>query len=321
MNFNDPATPKDATADAGESAPQSEVEKLSDQAYRQLQGAGVASHPAEAIAECNKAIELFRQALEAAGDDLDQHRLVRQGLASAYSQLGHQHRYANNYTAAILAFSESLKLNPAQSDDYFYRAQSYLKMGNEQAARRDFTEYLRRGEDDYLRFVAREQSAALVPKAADGGAQSAHWQQEGMRLNAEAANFMNPRGDAPPNPDRAVALYNKALDAFAKAFDAKPKDMMTQIAMISALSEQANCYLLMNEYDLAIDNYNRAYSVRPLPQYIFKRGEAYRTAGHLEQSRADFERYLKEGNDQALKRQAKQYLEEKRKQPSPEAEA
>lgn len=319
MSFTDPASPKEtAAADAGQSASQSETEKLCDQAYRQLQSVAGAQTSVQAIEGCQLAIEIFRQAQEAAGDDTEQRHFARQGLASAYSQLGHQQRYTNNHPAAITNLTESLKLNPTLFDDYFYRAQSYLKTGDTQAARKDFTQYLRWGEDEYLRFVADEQNAALVLKAEDGATRAAHWQQEGMRLNAEAATLMHPRGDARPEPARAVALFNKALDALAKALEAKPKDVMTQIALISALSEQANCYLEMSEYDLAIDNYNRAYNIRPLAQYIFKRGEAYRAGGHIEPARADFERYLKEGNEQALKQQAKQYLEEKPKKAVPE---
>lgn len=315
MDTGEPAPPEELDS-AGAGKTLSEAEQLAEQGYRAL--LGVASAPAhQALELCGGAIELFRRAIEAAGDDQEQRILARQGLAAAYSQLGHQQRYQSEHKAAITSLSEALKINPTLSEDYFYRAQSALKLGDEQAARKDFTEYLRRGEDDYLRQVAREQNAALVLKAEDNTAKAGHWQQEGMRLNAEAANAMHPRGEEEPAPARAVALYNKALDAFNKARESNPKEMMTQIGLITALSEQAECYLQMEEYDLAIDNYNRAYALRPLAQYIFKRGEAYRAGGYTAQARADFERYLKEGNDRSLKIQAKNYLEEK---PRPEVE-
>lgn len=290
--------------------PISEAEKLIEQGYQHLLTIAGTQNNRQAVDICKAAIGIFEQAM-AAGEEIEQKREARRGLAATYSQLGHQQRYAKNYPAAVAAFSEALKLNPTLADDYYYRARSFQKQGDEAAARRDFTEYLRRGEDDYLRSAAREQISSMTLKTGDNASQSAHWQQEGMRLTSEAGNVMHPRGDEAPNLPRAVAIYNKALDAFNRAVAADPKAMMAQIGLIGALSAQAECYTQMEEYDLAIDNYNRAFVVRPQPQYIFKRGEAYRAAGHQEQARADFERYIKEGNDRALKLQAQKYLEEK----------
>lgn len=315
MTPSNPALPEDKAASVSDQ-PVSEVELLCDQGYRQLQGVATAQTPAQAVAICDQALENFQQALQIANDDLEQRRFVRQSLAAAYSQLGHQQRYANNHAAAIVALSEALKLSQALPDDFYYRARSQLKLGDEPAARADFTEYLRRGEDDYLNSVARQQIAALVFKSGDTKAKAGQFQQEGVRLNAEAASAMQPRGDAPPEPFRAVALYNRALAAFDNALQADSNDMMTRISLISALSQQADCYLQMNEYDLAVENFNRAYAIHPLIKYIFRRGEAYRAGGYIEQARADFARYLKEGNDATLKLQAKQYLEEKPKQAS-----
>lgn len=296
---------------AAAAAELSPVERLCEQGYQQLMKVAGAQTSAQAVELCNLALASFRQASELAGDDSEARRAARLGTVAAYSQLGHQYRYTANHAAAVKALSEAISLNSAQADDYFYRAQSYLKLGDVPAARQDFIEYLRRGEDEYLKQVAREQNAALVLNSDDGKAQAKHWQEEGIRLNAEAANFMQPRGEAKPDPARAVATYNKALDELAKALKVNPKEMMSQIATITALSEQASCYLEMEEYDLAIDNYSRIYAIRPLAQYVFKRGEVYRTAGHREQARADFELYLKQGNDRALKLQAQKYLEEK----------
>jgi tetratricopeptide (TPR) repeat protein len=321
MSFSDSASPENVdSTNPAEAKPLSEAERLTEQAYQQLQRAGLVPTTPQAIEACNAAITIFRQALEAAADDLEQRREARQGLALTYSQLAHQQRYAGDHSAAVAAFTEALKLNPAQADDYFYRAQSFLKLKNEAAALKDFTEYLRRGEDDYLRLVAKEQSGALALKSQDSTIHAAHWQKEGMRLNSEAENLMKPRGEQAPEPKRAVAIYNRALDAFNKALQANPKDMMSQLGLLTALSSQAECYFEMEEFDLVIDNYSRAYSVRPQSQYLFKRGEAYRAAGHTEQARLDFERYLKEGNDLSLKRQAKKYLDEKIKQAAPENE-
>ncbi|MEI6044695.1 MAG: hypothetical protein WCS37_10100 [Chloroflexota bacterium] len=315
MESDEPSKPEGVTPE-GEIQAVSEAERLVEQGYRTLVGVAGVHAETEAFELCQTAIEIFRSALEAAGDDLGQRAMVKQGLAAAYSQLGHQQRYIGNHVAAITALTEALRFNPTLSEDYYYRAQSQLKAGDEQAARKDFTEYLRRGEDDYLRNQAKEQIATLALKAEDGTIRAKHWQDEGIRLNTEASSAMLPRGEALPEPARAAALYNKAQEALGKARELNPKDPLTKYALLAALSQQAECYLAMNEYDLAIDNYSRAYAVQPLLQHLFSRGEAYRAAGHLEQARADFEQYLMEGNDSALKLQAKTYLEEKPKQPA-----
>ncbi len=269
--------------------------------------------PAQAIEQSDKALAAFKKARELAGDDPELGRAARLGVAAAYSQRGHQHRYAHNHAEALADLSQAIRLNPAGAEDYYYRALSYLAKGDQRLARNDFTEYLKRGESDYLRGVAREQLSALVPDKADSQASLSHWRNEGVRLNAEASSAANPRGEGEektaPEWAKAVALYNKAIAAFDRALEANSKDVQTRIGLLAALNEQAEAYRQMGEYDLALENYNRARQVWPQPRQLFLRAETLWEAERKDLARAAFTEYLKQADDPSLRVQAEKYLQ------------
>lgn len=270
-----------------------------------------AKNPAEAIIFCTQALDLYRRAREKANDNAELEQQTRLGLGKIYSQRGHQQRYAHKHAEAVLDLTQALKLNPAFSDDYYYRALSHLKTGDGKAAKNDFTEYLKRGDDEYLRYAAREHLETLVPKKEDAKANLEYWRNQGTHFNSEATDAIHPRGEAQPDYSVAISYYNKAIEAFNKAIEASPTDMMAKLGLLTAFKDQAQCYRQIAEYDLAIEDYNRAMEVKANPQYIFERGETYRAAGHTDLARTDFEQYLKSGPNSSLKQQAQKYLTEK----------
>ncbi len=265
----------------------------------------------EAIVECGKALALFRRAKEIAGDEPEMSRTIKLAAAAAYSQRGHLQRYNHNHSQALSDLSQAIRLHPVYSEDYFYRGLSYLAKGDQLLGRADLIEYLRRGEDDYLREVAKDKLAKLVPDKADTAANVAHWRNEGTRLNAEASNVANPRDEATPDWPKAVALYKKAVEAFEHALEANPNDKMTKFSLVSSLVEQAEGYRHMDEPDLALLNYQRAEQLSPNPRHLFFQGETLLEAGHNEQARATFEQFLKDGKDTTMRSQAEKYLQAK----------
>ncbi|HEX2912730.1 MAG TPA: tetratricopeptide repeat protein [Chloroflexia bacterium] len=285
-----------------------EAQRLLDEGQQILENS-VSLSPARAIQECDRAMTIFKRARQLAGDDPEVGRAARLAVAATYSQRGHQNRYRNNYSESLADLSQAIRLNPADALDYYYRALSYLKNGDKKLARADFTEYLKRGEDDFLRESARNKLAALVPGKEDSQATLLHWRNEGTRLNSEASNALNPRGeDARPDWPTAIKLYNQALEAFNKALEASPNDMMTKISMITSLKDQAEAYRNVGEYDLAIANYDRALQLRFDPRYLFMKGETLWEAGHREFARSILQEYLAKGREPDFRSQAEKYL-------------
>src|SRR5690349_17125072 len=67
--------------------------------------------PDEAIRMCNKAIDLFKKARELAVDEPQLQREAKIGVAAAFSQRGHQHRYNRNFAGSLADLSQGLRLN------------------------------------------------------------------------------------------------------------------------------------------------------------------------------------------------------------------
>src|SRR5689334_5701160 len=119
------ATDKDRMADqvtnqelTGEAQ---EAQRLLDQGQDALEtAAGLA--PDEAIKMCNNALDLFKKAREVAVDEPQLQREAKLGVAAAFSQRGHQHRYNRNFAGSLADLSQGLRLNPANAEDYYYRA-------------------------------------------------------------------------------------------------------------------------------------------------------------------------------------------------------
>ena len=295
-----------------------EVQRLMDQGYVELDRLGELA-PTQAIRGYEGVLTTFKRVREMAqelGEEENEFRLAaRRAIAEVFSQRGHQHRFLHNHAEALADLSQGLRLNPDRAEDYYYRGLSYLAKGDTTQARNDLTEYLRRGNLDFLRDRAKARIAALVPGKEDSKASLAHWRGEGMRLNSEASSLLNPRGeDVQPNWADGTRSYNRAIEAFNQALEANSNDGMTKIGLISALLEQAKAYRQIDEYDLALQNYERAQQVRPNVLHSFLRGETLLEAGHPALARAAFEEYLAKGDDQSLRAQAQKYLSAKNNQ-------
>lgn len=294
---------------------QSEFEKRFAQAEAIYLSVIEAKTPSEAVQICAKAIEAYNHAQRTADEKPEWQQQLRLALAKAYAQRGHQHRYQKNHLEAVKDLNKALELNPALADDYYYRARSYLVLGNEKAAKESLTEYLKRGEDEYLRHAAREQLDKLLPKKEDVKANLDYWRNQGTHFVSQASEALHPHGEeAQPDYDTAASTYNKAIEAFNKALEFAPNDMMTKFSLTAALRSQAECYQHLSEFDLAIADYNRLIEVQPTnAQAVFERGEIYRAAGHRDLAKNDFEQYLKTGKNPSSREQAKTYLDEKPK--------
>ncbi len=299
--------PGPGTEQNNEAAELAEIQRLLEEGQAALDAA-TDLPSAQSLTRCDEALSFFKRARELAGDHPEMMRTTKLAVAAALSQRGHQHRYARDYSASLADLSQALRLNPDNAEDYYYRAMSYLAKGDTRLARTDLTEYLRRGTNDYLRDAARDRLSALVPgKDEPQGATTAHWRTEGMRLNSLAALAANPR-EGGPDWAKAVALYNKAIEAFNRGLETNSADMMTKLGLLAALTEQAEGYRQMEEYDLALENYDRAQAVRPNPRFIFLRAETLLQTGHKSLARQAFEEYLRVGDDPSLKAAAQKGL-------------
>ncbi len=295
---------------------QQEIQTLLTDGYTILDRLGELD-PATAIGQCDAALSLFKRARELTGelptDELNFNLTVRRAIADAFSQRGHQQRYLYNHADALADLSQSLKLNPDRAEDYYYRAQSHLAKSNLAQARADFTEYLKRGNNDYLRDQAKAAISSMVPGKDDAKASLEHWYLEGLRLNSEANNIANPAGEnVSADWPKTVARYNQAIEAFDRALEANSNHMMSKIGLIRALLDQAEGYRHMDEYDLALQNYDRAQQIRPNLRHLFLRAETLLEAGHPNLARPIFEDYLANGDEPALRVQAQEYLASKK---------
>lgn len=286
-----------------------EARRLLDQGQEALETAADLP-PDEAVRLCSRALELFKRARELAVDDDRLKREARLAEAAAYSQRGHHHRYGRNFAGSLSDLSQGLLLNPANAEDYYYRAMSYLSGNNPRLARLDLIEFLKRGEDAYLRDQAHARLAELVPGQEDPQAGSLHYRNEGMRLNSEAAKTVQQRTeDDRPDWLGSVRLYNQAIEAFNRSQDLNLEDKLARIGLITALKDQAEAYRQLEEYDLALANYDRALEIQPGGgQYLFYKAETLLQAGHGDLARNIFQDYLKTGKDPGLKARAQGYL-------------
>ncbi len=288
-----------------------EAQRLLDQGHQALETA-VELPPEEAIRLCGQALELFKQARELVVEDLQLKRDARLAVAAAFSQRGHHYRYNHNFAGSLPDLSQGLSLNPANAEDYYYRAMSYLRNGNPRQARTDLIEYLKRGENEYLRGLAHARLAELAPGKEDPLAGSLHYRNEGMRLNSEAAKTAQQRTDE-ERPDwlGAVRLYNQAIEAFNRSLELNPEDKLGRIGLMTALKDQAEAYRQLDEYDLAVANYDRALEIQPAGQYLFYKAETLLQAGHTDLAKSIFQEYINTGKDPGLKARAQSYLASK----------
>lgn len=285
-----------------------EAQRLLEQGQEALETAASLA-PEEAIKLCDRALSLFKKARELAVDDVQLNREARVAVATAYSQRGHQQRYTRNFAGSLADLSQGLRLNPANAEDYYYRALSYLGNGDPRQARTDLIEYLKRGENDFLREQARNRLTELAPGKDDPVAGSLHWRNEGMRFNAEASQALQPRGeDAKPDWLMAVRLYNQAIEAFNRSIELNPADRIIRFGLMTSLKDQADAYRQLDEYDLAVANYDRALELQPGSQHLFYKAETLFQAGHVELAKTIFQEYLTTGKDPGLKARAQGYL-------------
>jgi tetratricopeptide (TPR) repeat protein len=283
------------------------IENLLKESRNYLKEAAEAIDPQKGIATCDKAIEVLREARELADDNDELKAVVRGVAAQAYSQRGHQHRYAGNFRDAVSDLSLAIRYDPAYADDYYYRAISYFKLTEEKQAIRDLNDFIRKADDSILKEEAEKILATLVAKE-DPKKVMEHWRSEGQRLNAEASKYTTPPEGVAPEYAMAISYYNRAIESFEKARAIAPKDMMNNLSYLAALKSQADCYSILGEYDLAIVNLGKVIDQNPKVEDYFKRGEAYFKIGQKEAAKADFEMYLKLGKDPEYTEQIQQYL-------------
>ncbi|MBN9390297.1 MAG: hypothetical protein J0I20_19880 [Chloroflexi bacterium] len=305
----------DQFSDRDASGDTQQTQRLLDQGFEALEAA-VELPPEEAIRLCGQALDLFKRARELAVDDLPLQREARLAVATAFSQRGHHYRYNRNFAGSLADLSQGLSLNPANAVDYYYRAMSYLRNNNPRQARADLIEYLKRGEDEYLRSQAHAHIAELAPGKDDPKAGALHYQTEGVRLNAEASNAVHHRGeDERPDWLGAARLYNQAIEAFNRSRELNPSDRMTSFALIAALKEQAEAYRQLEEYDLAITNYELALEIQPNNgQYLYLKAETLQLAGHTDLAKGIFQDIVATTKDPGLKTRAQNQLAAKPKQ-------
>lgn len=285
-----------------------EAQRLLDEGQEVLETAA-GLPPEEAIRLCGQALDLFKQARELAVEDLQLKRDARLAVATAFSQRGHHYRYGRNFAGSLADLSQGLSLNPANAEDYYYRAMSYLRNSNPRQARSDLIEYLKRGENEYLREQAHARLAELAPGKEDPLAGSLHYRNEGMRLNSEAARTAQHQTDeARPDWLGAVRLYNQAIEAFNRSQELNPEDRLARIGLMTALKDQAEAYRQLDEYDLAVANYDRALEIQPASQYLFYKAETLLQAGHTDLAKSIFQEYIATGKDPGLKARAQSYL-------------
>ena len=301
--MTDQLTDRDATGN------NPQVLHLLNQGYETIEAA-TELPPEEAIRLCGQALDLFKRARELAVDDAVLQREARMAVAAAFSQRGHHYRYNSNFAGSLADLSQGLSLNPANAVDYYYRALSYLRNNNPRQARTDLLEYLKRGEDEYLRGQAHARMAELVPGKDDPQAGALHFRNEGMRLNSEASNAAHQRGeDDRPDWLGAVRLYNQAIEAFNRSRELNPQDKFTPMGLIAALKEQAEAYRQLEEYDLAITNYELALEIQPNNgQYLFLKAETLWQAGHTDLAKTIFQDIAATSKDNGLKTRAQSYL-------------
>jgi tetratricopeptide (TPR) repeat protein len=292
-----------------------QAQRLLDQGFETIEAAAELP-PEEAIRLCGQALDMFKRARELAVDDLPLQREARLAVATAFSQRGHHYRFDRNFAGSLADLSQGLSLNPANAVDYYYRAMSYLRNNNPRQARTDLIEYLKRGEDEYLRDQAHAHIAELAPGKEDPQAGSLHFRNTGMRLNSEASNAAQRRTeDDRPDWLGAVRLYNQAIAAFNRSQELNPEDKLARIGLITALKEQAEAYRQLEEYDLAITNYELALEIQPNNgQYLFLKAETLLQAGHTDLAKALFRDIEATTKDPGLKGRAQAQLAAKPKQ-------
>lgn len=295
----------------------SRVRALLDEGQAVLESLWEIVPPAKAIEQANRALEIFKKAREGVTELSETYSelkvAVKLGIAETYSQRGHQYRYLHNHAEALADLSQALKMNQTKAEDYYYRALSYLAKGDLRQAKTDLTDYLKRGDNDFLRRQAKEQQAKLVPGQEDDQKDKIlHWRNEGYRFNSEASSASQPRGDdAKPDWHKAIRLYNQAIDSFNRALEVNSADAMTKLGMIVALKEQAYAYRQVDETDLALDNYARANQLRADSEYAFLRGETLLEAGYLPEAKQALQQYLAQGGTLSNKMLAEKYLQAK----------
>ena len=113
----------------------------------------------------------------------------------------------------------------------------------------------------------------------------------------------------------AVRLYNQAIAAFNRSQELNPEDRMVRFGLITSLKDQAEAYRQLEEYDLAITNYELALEIQPNNgQYLFLKAETLSEAGHTDLAKGIFQEIATTTKDPGLKARAQAQLAAKPRQ-------
>ena len=241
-------------------------------------------------------------------DDFDVTTASLSAMALAKVGLAKKALSARQYTKALAALDEAIRLDPKTAEAFNQRGNAHFAMGDRQKAIADYSEAIRlapQSADPYSnRGYAYKQQGDLAKAIADYG--------EAIRREPANAEYFNLRGIAHYDADQ----LDKALADYTEAVRLDPKfkspyynrgmvhrdrgDDQAAIADFTAalridpdyrnaLQKRGRCSISTKQYDKAIADYDRAIRLDPHFALAFQeRGLAYDNRGDPQKAIADY---------------------------------
>jgi tetratricopeptide (TPR) repeat protein/serine/threonine protein kinase len=187
--------------------------------------------------------------------------------------LGHIFDNLGDYSGAVAAYQEAIRLKPDYATAYRGRGQNYARLGHKDKALADYTKALELKPDYAGAWHSRgrlyQDLLELHKAVAD--------YSEALRLRPDWVGTWNNRG----NVYLQLGQPAQARDDFTRALDLKPDHT-------KAWNNRGTAFLKLGQPAKARDDFSKALDLQP--DYVFSwsnRGAAYRALGQFDQAIAD----------------------------------
>ncbi len=190
---------------------------------------------------------------------------------------GRENLDLGNFDEAIRCFKKAIEINPKAFDSYYYLGLAYARKGNLPEALNCFTKAI-----------------DINPKYVEAYRRRGEVQIALVNYNGAIENFDEVIRLDPKNPSSYLSRctanfmdrnYDQAIKDCTKSIELNPDLTLLHLAYF----QRGEAYAQLNDYDQAMENYNKVLEILPnfAPAFL-ARGELFSKLGNYDQSLKDF---------------------------------
>ncbi|MES0491417.1 MAG: tetratricopeptide repeat protein [Leptospirales bacterium] len=222
--------------------------------------------------------EETRKELEEFSDTLEKAKEKKEYSAWDWHFKGISYYKKEQYQKAVDAFSEAIRLDPDDEDNYLNRGASYYNLDKHNKAIKDYNKAIEL-KPDYAEAYNNRGAVYDDLKKYDKAVKDYN---KAIELKPDYANAYNNRGIAYNNLEE----YDKAVKDYDKAIELKPD-------YADAYNNRGNTYKNLKKYDEAIKDYDKAIKLKPdYENAYFNRAYSYSQLKQHDMAIEDYKKAL-----------------------------